>query len=219
MAGDCAFNHGTPGDYAMLKTLFHPLREAGLPMHIALGNHDHREHFLAAFPDAKTDSTEAAGVPGKHVSVLETPHANWFLLDSLNQTNVTPGVLGEAQLAWLAKALDARPDKPALVVAHHNPDETAGGMGLTDTKALFAVLMPRKQVKAYVFGHTHRWHVDRREDLHLVNVPAVAWVFDKTQPRGFVTAGLRPDGATLVLHAFDRRHARHGEQIDLKWRA
>jgi 3',5'-cyclic-AMP phosphodiesterase len=55
--------------------------------------------------------------------------------------------------------------------------------------------------------------------MHLVNVPAVAWLFDKTQPRGFVTARLRPDGATLVLHALDHQHAKHGETIDLKWRA
>jgi 3',5'-cyclic-AMP phosphodiesterase len=219
VAGDCAFNHGAPGDYAMLGTLVNPLREAGLPLHFALGNHDHREHFLAAFPDAKSAPADRPGVPAKHVSVLETPHANWFLLDSLNGTNVTPGVLGEVQLAWLAKALDARPDKPALVLAHHNPDQTAKGMGLTDTEALFEVLKPRQQVKAYIFGHTHGWRVDRRGDLHLINVPAVAWVFDKAQPRGFVAARLRPDGATLVLHALDRKHARHGEQIDLKWRA
>ena len=33
--------------------------------------------------------------PGdRQVAVIETPHANWFVLDSLDQTNVTPGKLG-----------------------------------------------------------------------------------------------------------------------------
>jgi 3',5'-cyclic-AMP phosphodiesterase len=121
-------------------------------------------------------------------------------------------------LAWLAKALDARSDKPALVLAHHNPDEGAKPSGLADTKALLKALAPRKQVKAYVFGHTHCWRVDRQDDLHLVNLPAVAWVFDPKQPRGFVTAQLRPDGATLVLHALEDKHAQHGEKVELKWR-
>jgi metallophosphoesterase superfamily enzyme len=45
--GDCAFDNGQPGDYATLTALMEPLREAGIPLHFALGNHDHRENFLA----------------------------------------------------------------------------------------------------------------------------------------------------------------------------
>ena len=43
--GDCAFTTGQPGDYEAFRNLLEPLREAGLPIHIALGNHDHRERF------------------------------------------------------------------------------------------------------------------------------------------------------------------------------
>ncbi len=217
VAGDCAFRLGAAGDYGMLGSLLRPMRQAGLPIHLALGNHDHREHFLAAFPDAKWSSPELT--PNKLVSVVETPHANWFLLDSLDKTNVTPGLLGKAQLAWLAKAIDARPKKPALVLAHHNPAQVDASLSLVDTAALFDVLLPRRQVKAYLFGHTHCWHVAERNGLHLVNLPAVAWLFDPTQPRGFVTAQLHATGTTLKLHAFDHNHAKHGEMIDLKWRA
>jgi len=49
--------------------------------------------------------------------------------------------------------------------------------------------------------------------------PAVAWIFEPSQPRGFVTAQLRPQGATLVLHVLDHKHAKHGEKIGLKYRA
>lgn len=51
---------------------------------------------------------------GKFVAVLETPRANWFLLDSNNPPDGTAGRLGKAQLDWVAKELDARPDRPAI---------------------------------------------------------------------------------------------------------
>ena len=109
------------------------------------------------------------------------------------------GLLGAAQLAWLANAFDARPDKPALVLAHHNPGRFWDIHGLADTEALLRVLLPRKQVKTYFFGHLHRWHLDQQEGTHLVNLPTTAWLFEPAQPRGFVTAQLRPDGAAIVL--------------------
>jgi 3',5'-cyclic AMP phosphodiesterase CpdA len=218
IAGDCACLQGTPGDYAMLRTLLAPLRQAGMPIHLALGNHDQREHFLAAFPDAKPSPADGLP-PNKLVSVLETPHANWFLLDSLEKTNVSLGLLGKAQLAWLSKALDARPNKPALILAHHNPEPLLNIHGLTDTAALFEVLAPRKQVKAFFFGHTHQWSLGRIGGIHLVNLPPVAWLFDPASPRGFVAADLHREGVTLVLHAIDDRHPKHGEKIELNWRA
>ena len=55
--------------------------------------------------------------------LVEGPRANWFLLDSLDEPNKTPGVLGDKQVAWLGQALDARANKPAILVAHHNPPQ------------------------------------------------------------------------------------------------
>lgn len=217
VAGDLAFNEGNPGDYAMLADLIGPIREAGIPLHFALGNHDHREHFYAAFPDAKPDGDPP--VADKHVSIVETPHADWILLDSLQRTNHTPGRIGEEQLAWLARTLDARPDRPALVMAHHNPDWAEKTSALEDTKALFEVLEPRKQVKAFLFGHSHKWILARREGLHLVNLPTLVWVFDKSQPQGWVDAHLEPGGTTLVLHALDPAHKANGQTVRLQWRA
>jgi len=144
ITGDCAFTEGQPGDYSVLIQELKPIREAGLPVHLVLGNHDHREHFFTAFPDAKPKADPP--VPDKYVAVLQTPYANWFLLDSLQQTNHTPGHLGQPQLKWLAEQLDARADKPALVVAHHYLDRAIVSSGMTDTKALLEVLHPRKQV-------------------------------------------------------------------------
>lgn len=218
VAGDCAFRRGEAADYVTLRDLLEPLRKAGVPVHLAMGNHDDRKHLLAAFPEARPSDTIAQQVPDRCISILEAPNANWFVLDSQERPGVTPGNLGQRQLAWLGKALDARPDKPALVVAHHNPDTQEPAQGLKDTKALLDVLRPRRQVKGYFFGHTHAWRLGQQAGIHMVNIPTLVWVFDKAQPRGYIDAHLKPDGVRLVLHALDHRHARQGQTVDLQWR-
>ncbi len=211
ISGDLAFLKGLPGDYKLIKELYQPIREAGVPLHLVLGNHDQRENFWAAFPEAKP----AGAAADRQAAVVETPLANWFLMDSLYKTDVTPGQLGKDQLQWLAKALDAHPDKPALLMAHHNLE---GPAGLQDAAALLQIAVDHKQVKAYIYGHTHQWQVRREKEIHLVNVPATAWLFDAKQPRGWLDITLQKAGATVVMNALDRNHAKHGERHELKWR-
>jgi 3',5'-cyclic AMP phosphodiesterase CpdA len=219
VAGDCAFQSGEVGDYATLVRAVEPLRRAGLPLHLTLGNHDDRDKFLDALhPGGVRDKP----VEGRYVSVVESARANWFLLDSLKTTTVTPGNLGDRQLAWLAAPLDARADKPALVVVHHhpNPDDQPTGPGLRDTKQLLAVLGPRRQVKALIFGHSHVWSVKRSEyrGIHFVNLPPTAYVFHEGDPSGWVDLQLTEDGAALELLCIDAKHPRHGERHELAWR-
>ena len=83
-----------------------------------MGNHDNRENFWKIL---QADKTVRPGLPGRQAAIVRTEEANWFLLDSLIQTRITPGLLGEAQRAWLAGALDANADKPALIMIHHQP--------------------------------------------------------------------------------------------------
>ncbi len=215
-AGDCVFLEGRAADYAVLADLVEPLRKAGIGLHFALGNHDHRENFWSAFPEARRAGKPE--VPNKHATIVSAAEANWFLLDSLEKTQETPGRLGKAQLQWLAKALDARREKPALVVAHHPRDAAGAIEGLKDTDALFDVLLPRNQVKAYFFGHTHRWEVSEHRGIHLVNLPATAWVFNPKEPRGWVDAHLGPGGIALTLHALDKKHKADGQTVELAWR-
>ncbi len=217
--GDCALNSGETADYAQLAALLQPLREAGLPLHLTLGNHDDRGHFRAALPEQARAANRP--VPDHEVALIETPRANWFILDSLDKTLVTPGVLGAAQLDWLGKTLDAHPRKPAIVFTHHNPVGIEDPkMALRDTAELMAVIRPRKQVKAHFFGHTHVWQTSRDESgIHLVNLPPVAYVFAEGKPSGWVHANLERNGMKLELRCLDRKHAAHGQKVDLKWRA
>lgn len=214
--GDAAYGKGEPGDYQVLAELLKPLGAADMAVSFTLGNHDHRDNFREGLQRAAGKSP----VEGRQVTVLETPRANWFLLDSLEKVNATPGLLGPEQLDWLAKALDARRDKPALVAVHHDPQwsEAAKRTGLRDTEKLFDILMPRKQVKALFYGHTHRWRRAEREGLHLVNLPPVAYLFDKESPNGWVEMKLLDKGAVLTLHALDPKHRQNGEKVELSWR-
>lgn len=215
--GDCAFNQGELADYATFTELLQPLREAGMPLHLTLGNHDQREHFWSVLAETKKGPRPLAD---HNVMLIETPRANWLVLDSLEKTLSTPGLLGAAQLDWLARTLDQHPSKPALVMAHHNvtfPGDKVAG--LKDTEQLLEILRPRRQVKAYIYGHTHTWRVNKDESgIHLVNLPPVAYVFAEGEPSGWVKANLKKEGMRMEMRCLDHTHKAHGQIVDLEWR-
>lgn len=223
ISGDCAFLDGKAEDYTTLAALLKPLREAGMPVHLMLGNHDHRENFLASLNKPDQPSPVEQRVAG----LIESPLANWFMLDSLDKTNKTPGVLGPEQRAWLEKTLDAHADKPAIIVVHHNviPFAPGGEMdkvfakSLVDSPDLLAILTPRKQVKACFYGHTHNWSIQRESNgIHLINLPPTAYVFRAGMPNGWVHAALRKDGMKLTLNCVEAKHTQNGAAADLAWR-
>lgn len=218
--GDCAFSKGLAEDYATLSTALRRLADAGLSIHMTMGNHDDREPFYEAFASQRANN---ALVDGKHISILSTPTTNLFLMDSLLEVNVVTGELGQPQLDWLASALDARSEKPAIVFAHHNlqfqlkESQTRIG-GLLDSQKLVDLLSARAHVQAYIFGHTHQWNADeKQDDLHLVNLPACSYVFNPAHPNGWVKAKFGPDQLALELRALDRAHPQHGEQHELPY--
>lgn len=214
--GDAAFLKGEAGDYKTLGELLLPLAAADLTTYVLLGNHDDRAQFRAGLKELSGGSALEA----KHSLHLKSfPHAHWFTLDSLDQVNVTPGKLGEEQLAWLAKSLDEHTDKPAIISVHHHPQFTGEKIGgITDTKALFELLAPRKHVKAVIFGHTHAWGITQHEGIHLINLPPVAYAFNKSAPSGWVEARVGKDKLSLTLRAL-HGHKQDGEQHELQFRA
>jgi len=217
IAGDCAYDSGQTADYAQVADLLTSIRQAQMPLHLALGNHDNRERFWGTLQEEKAAQRPLAE---RQVARLSTPRANWFVLDSLEKTLSTPGLLGQDQLDWLAGALDANPAKPALVLLHHNPGTLANVSGLKDTERLFEIMRPRKQVKAYIFGHTHAWLVNQDPSgIHLINLPPVAYVFREGEPAGWVHATLEGKGMRLELRCVDPAHKAQGQVTKLEWRA
>jgi Icc protein len=223
--GDLALKNGQPDDYRALVRLLAPLREAGIPIHMALGNHDDRDVFRRVLGrEIDRRSTETP----KHLSQVSMASTSQggdsddfrvVVLDSLNKVDDTPGLLGAEQLRWLEARLDDRQSGalPTVVLVHHNPSNHPGA--LIDTDALLEVIGPRTQVKALVYGHSHRWVTERRDDgLWLVNLPAVGYPFSDDQPIGWVAMRLRPEGAELELRAVGGDQTKDRARQVLEWR-
>jgi 3',5'-cyclic AMP phosphodiesterase CpdA len=219
VTGDCAYLKGLPEDYANFASTIQPVTASGLPLHLMTGNHDHRGAMVEALT---VQSARNPLVQSRFVSILETPQANLFLLDSLTQTNVVTGELGDMQRNWLTQALQSRQDKPAVVVVHHNlqltpPAEGKRITGLADSLAFLELLKSHRHVKAYIFGHTHNWSLKQMDGLHLINLPPVAYVFGEGRPNGWVQATFHPQGLTLTLKTIDAQHPLNGKSHEIHW--
>jgi predicted phosphodiesterase len=105
-------------------------------------------------------------------------------------------------------------------MVHHQPDDRPAEKvsGLTDTSAFLDVVMPRKQVKAVVFGHLHVWRHYQKDGVHFVNLPTTAYVFDPKEPAGWVDARVHERGMTMKLNAITPKHPKDGDTFELAWR-
>ena len=212
VAGDLAAERGTAGDYAQLERLLRPVREGGSR------STSHSATTTSVSRSAPPSLRQVdRPLPERQAYVLESPFVDWYLLDSL-EPGAVPGRLGEAQLRWLATALDARRDKPAFLLLHHPPSLKSDSPSLSDTAALLPVLSARPQVKALFFGHTHAWSAEQREGLWGVNVPSVSYSFDPAQPTGWLDVRVARDAAEVVLNSHDPAHPRHGERVAIPLR-
>jgi 3',5'-cyclic AMP phosphodiesterase CpdA len=218
--GDLALKDGQRGDYKHFAKLIAPLQEAGVPLHLTMGNHDARDVFYQVLAQQKP---KHAAVESRHVAIVKLDRVNLFLLDSLKETMIAPGDLGETQRSWLAQALDAHADKPALIIAHHNPrlggDPIHFPGGLEDSTELWQLIGSRPHVKAYIHGHIHHRDFFKHEGIHILNTPAVGYVGNKqTSTTGWTMARLKGDGAAITTHTHDPQHEWNGVTVDLKWR-
>jgi Icc protein len=218
VVGDLARSMGQTGDYERFLSLIRPLRDAGVPVHLAMGNHDDRDHFLDVL---KPEADVPSAVESRYVGVADAAGLRLVILDSLEMPRQVGGKLHAPQRAWLAKTLDAQPKTPTLVMVHHNPAVKKEDVPhcLADAEELLEILRPRAQVKALVFGHTHTWSLRGDDGLHLVNLPAVGYPFADAQPIGWCRLEPRADGATIVLRRNTAGHVDEHARVDLKWRA
>ena len=205
--GDCALSVGNKAEYKEFLRLVEPLRAAGITIHVTIGNHDNRENLWKLLPFLKEEQMDV------HAGVIELPHANLVLLDSGKR-----GVLGDEQFSWLAKQLDERRDKPALIFSHINPIPNRGvrpNRGMRDGASLLKLLAERPHARAYFYGHTYEWQYDQRDHLHLINQPAVSYYFGKGHAHGWVDMKLSKTSADLALQCINHEHPQHGERRQL----
>jgi len=210
--GDLAQTDGQAGDYRALLAATGPLSRARIPIHLTLGNHDDRDTFRAVLGE------HAGAVAGKYVGAVDGAGHRLLMLDSLDHVNATAGRLGGPQRDWLARQLDAAPGTPAIVFVHHHLDAHQRP-ALADTEALLAVLRPRRQAKAVVFGHTHAWGTRVEDGLHLINLPAVGYRFKAKQPLGWCLFRPAADGGELELRCIGGDRTQDRRRLALRWRS
>ncbi len=214
ITGDLARLTGEPGDYANLKALLEPL--AGkMPVAMAMGNHDRRDHFLDAFP---SNPGERQNVRNKYILVLEHPSVRLVLLDSLIYTNLSPalGLLGKEQRYWLSEFLKTNEDKPIILFFHHSLGD--GDSDLQDIDRLFGLIRPHKQVKAIFYGHSHVYNFSEHEGIHLINLPASGYNFRDHDPVGWVEASFSSTEGNFKLHSIGGNMKGDGISKKLTWR-
>ena len=201
--GDCALSRGTEAEYKEFLRLIQPIRQAGITVHITIGNHDTREKLWKLLPFLKKEQM------GIHADVIELPNANIFLLDSGKRN------LGEAQLDWLAQQLDKHTIALLLcllilTLCQIGAYVQSGECGM---EKLLKSTARRKHARAYIHGHTHEWQNSKYEEhLHIIGQPAVSYYFGKGHAHGWMDMKLTERSADLELHCIDPKHRQHGNQ-------
>jgi hypothetical protein len=183
-----------------------------MPVGLALGNHDHRANFTDAF-DAPAGTRH--NIARKHILSFEWTDLRAVFLDSLLETNVTPGQLGTAQRRWLVEYVRADV-RPVLLFVHHDFRDEDGS--LVDSQKLLDAMNPHPQVKAVFYGHSHRYGIETRDGIHFINVPSTAYNFRDQDPVGWMDMTLSGGGADLRLHAMAGNTGMEGTKASLKWR-
>ena len=211
--GDVAYLTGKPEEYAAAKQGLDRLEEAGMQVTITMGNHDRRANFAAVFPE----KAALAELPHRLVYTVQTPRADFILLDSLQEGDnhdkwITPGAIDDEQRTWLESKLAAS-TKPVFVMAHHPLNETKIGK----------ILLAAPNCCGYIYGHKHIWsrewiHMNYRERnmMKVLCVPSTGhW-----GNIGFVTLSLAEDRAVASFHQngfFFPKPAKEDEPKPLNW--
>jgi 3',5'-cyclic AMP phosphodiesterase CpdA len=155
LAGDLA-DLGEAAAYERLKAV---IARLPIPVHITLGNHDHRPTFLQVF------GPELAVETGKVDKVIDHKGYRVILLDSSEPGRVD-GVLEQAQMDWLRKRLSEAMDRPVIVVLHHNANALhieSDTIRILQPEALLATLKTHPDIRQILAGHVHltstaMWH-------------------------------------------------------------
>lgn len=164
--GDLAYLHGLPEDYEKSKPVLKRLEDAGIELVFAMGNHDRRSAFKAAWPG----HAEKSPVPGRLMRVVSLGTADLVVLDGLqgsddrSRTDMGPGnaKLFPDVFAWCKKELPKR-ERPFFVCSHWPVQEftypvkskSTGKMKQTDFGKWLISNAP--QCKGYIYGHHHKW--------------------------------------------------------------
>jgi 3',5'-cyclic AMP phosphodiesterase CpdA len=158
VTGDCVFDGGSDDQWAAFDRLTAPLREAGVPVASAFGNHEYwsgraqaERHLLPRFP---LDG-------GRHWFVVAMGPLRLVVLDS-NLDELTTADQAE-ELAWYEDALDRFDRDPSVrgvLVAFHHPPFTNSTVTGDEPLVQRFFLPPFERARktlALLNGHVHSY--------------------------------------------------------------
>lgn len=178
--GDVAFDHGERKDYEIFRELIKPIENAGINWEVAMGNHDRLAVFRDVFPE-KFEKPQP--LKDRYINIVETPNADFVLLDSYLENKVAGSITPEQQ-EWLVEKLKHYTEKPVFVGCHHH---------LKDAK-IADLLKPCPKFVAYLHGHLHFYRSPRQEDISTLCFPSLGCWGDM----GFVMAHISENEAVFT---------------------
>ena len=145
---------GEPTAYGDIKDIMGQLT---IPWHVILGNHDDRNVFREAFPDAADDGN------GFVQYSLTTEAGRFLLLDTLD-AGTASGAYCPERLGWLAENLDdARIGGEDVFLFMHHAPMVVGIAGLDrirlrqeDAETFAQMITGSGNVRHIFYGHLHR---------------------------------------------------------------
>lgn len=167
-------NNAQPAEYEQLAQLLPQLEEFGVPILMAMGNHDDRGSFRQIVL-GESNST----APYYHSTTIDG--LNIIVLDSQIPNEVN-GYLDDAQLAWLDAELAKPMVRGHLIALHHPPVPVTvrllDNLGLNNADAFAAVVRRHSNVLGVLSGHIHYPHVASFANTLSVTTPAVLYTID-----------------------------------------
>jgi len=166
--GDIADNGDDAVSYARFKEA---IADLPFPVWPAMGNHDSRAPFIAAFPETPVaDGFIQYEIPDLPVRIL--------VLDTL-EVGRHGGGFCETRAAWLKNRLAEAPERPTLIVLHHPPIATGLSWMTENPQAKWVVRLreivaANPNIVAMVAGHLHRPVVTRWAGTTLAVCPSTA---------------------------------------------
>jgi len=123
-----------------------------IPYRLTIGNHDDRDHFLNAFPDAPRDEN------GFVQTVVATDGGQVILIDTNHPGRHTGDFCARRQ-AWLKARLESAGDEAVYLFMHHPPLDigipSMDKIGLVDKQG-FSRTIEGAGIRHIFFGHVHR---------------------------------------------------------------
>ncbi len=151
--GDLA-DHGAPEAYQALRETLAALR---VPYRLTLGNHDDRDNFQSAFPEAPRDEH------GFVQTVVTTGAGDIILLDTHEPGRASGSFCAKRQ-AWLKARLAEAAGRPIYLFMHHPPLDIGipalDRIGLFDKQGFAEAVSGARTgaagIRHIFFGHVHR---------------------------------------------------------------